>query len=627
MNLAPNPTPQTLHQAPGSLAALVERAGGTLPALLRYWARVRGLEVALRWKVGGRWVSHAWRDYHDSVMQLAMGLLLSGFKRGDYLAIAGENSPEWMFADLAAQALGGVVVGVYPTSTVPEVRYLLNHSRTSWVICGDAEQLRKVRAARDGEEGLKYTRHIVCVNMAGIEPGADAVIDYRNLVDKGRRELQKSGTTRAIDAEIDALDRHATALVVYTSGTTNRPKGVRISSHGVLLTCSTVLSQFDLDCRSYKTVCYLPLCHLGERMFSTIHQLITGGEVSFIDPASLPSDLRETAPLVLLGMPRIYEKMRNDLTSFIARSHWLFRKAYALGFAIARSIVDKEEHGEVPSWYELAVKAVVRAGIFRRLHVSLGLQATRYRFCGGACVPLETLRFFAAIGLPIYQLYGLTESGGIIAIQTAEHRKLGCTGIPFSNVEVRLAADGELLIRSEGLFQGYLHDEQATAETLVDHWLHTGDVAERVASGELRIIDRKKEIIITSGGKNIAPSKIEGLLKARPFIQEAIVIGEARHYLTALVQIDGGAVGRWAAEKGLTATDLSTLARLPEVQALIADQIKEANENLARVENVRKFYISPRALSRENGEITATNKLRRRIIEPHFAAEIAAMYE
>jgi long-chain acyl-CoA synthetase len=326
-------------------------------------------------------------------------------------------------------------------------------------------------------------------------------------------------------------------------------------------------------------------------------------------------------------MPRIYEKMRNDLTSFIARSHWLFRKAYALGFAIARSIVDKEERGEVPSWYELAVKAVVRAAIFRRLHASLGLQATRYRFCGGACVPLETLRFFAAIGLPIYQLYGLTESGGIIAIQTAEHRKLGCTGIPFSNVEVRLAADGELLIRSEGLFQGYLHDERATAETLVDHWLHTGDVAEKVASGELRIIDRKKEIIITSGGKNIAPSKIEGLLKARPFIQEAIVIGEARHYLTALVQIDGGAVGRWAAEKGLTAADLSTLARLPEVQALIADQIKEANENLARVENVRKFYIIPRALSRENGEITATNKLRRRIIEPHFAAEIAAMYE
>jgi long-chain acyl-CoA synthetase len=627
MNLALNSGPRTARQSPSALSAVVDGAGGTLPGLLRYWARERGLEVALRWKVGGKWMSHTWRDYHDSVIQLAMGLQRSGFKRGDCLAIAGENSPEWMFADIAAQALGGIVVGVYPTSTVPEVRYLLNHSRTSWVICGDAEQLRKVRAARDDGEGLRYTRHIVCVDMAGIEPGADAVVDYRDLVDKGKRELQKPGTARTIDAAIDALDRHATAIVVYTSGTTNLPKGVRISSRGVLLTCSTVLNQFDLDCRSYKTVCYLPLCHLGERMFSTIHQLITGGEVSFIDPVNLPSALRETTPFVLLGMPRIYEKMRNDLTALIARSHWLFRKAYALGFSMTQSMVDKEDRGKVPSWYELAVKAIVRAAIFRRLHVSLGLQATRYRFCGGACVPLETLRFFAAIGLPIYQLYGLTESGGIIAIQTGAHRKLGCTGVPFSNVEVRLAADGELLIRSEGLFQGYLHDEQATAETLVDHWLHTGDVAERVASGELRIIDRKKEIIITSGGKNIAPSKVEGVLKACPFIQEAVVIGESRHYLTALVQIDSNAVGRWAAEKGLAATDLSTLARLPEVQALIADQIKAANEKLSRVENVRKFYLLPRALSRENGEITATNKLRRRIIEPHFAAEIAAMYE
>lgn len=598
-----------------------------MPGLLRHWARVRGLEVALRRKVGGTWVSYTWRDYHDSVMQLAMGLLLSGFKRGDYLAIAGENSPEWMFADLAAQALGGVVVGVYPTSTVPEVRYLLNHSRTSWVICGDAEQLRKVRAARDNEEGLKYTRHIVCVNVAGIEPGADAVVDYRDLVDKGHQAMQKPGAARTIDAEIDALDRHATALVVYTSGTTNLPKGVRISSHGVLLTCGTVLSQFDLDCRIYKTVCYLPLCHLGERMFSTIHQLITGGEVSFIDPVNLPLALRETAPFVFLGMPRIYEKMRNDLTSLVTRGHWLFRKAYALGFAMTRSVVDKEDRSEAPRWYDLTVKAIIKAALFRRLHASLGLQATRYRFCGGACVPLETLRFFAAIGLPIYQLYGLTESGGIIAIQTSTHRKLGCTGVPFSNVEVRLAADGELLIRSEGLFQGYLHDDQATAETLVDHWLQTGDVAERAANGELRIVDRKKEIIITSGGKNIAPSKIEGILKACPFIQEVIVIGESRHYLTALIQIDSGAVGPWAAERGLTATDISTLARLPEVQALIADQIKGANESLSRVENIRKFYLIPRALSRENGEITATNKLRRRIIEPHFAAEIAAMYE
>ena len=373
---------------------------------------------------------------------------------------------------------------------------------------------------------------------------------------------------------------------------------------------------------------YLPLCHVAERIFSTNLHLITGGQINYAESIdTVAVNLREIAPQLFLGVPRIWEKLQQnvvirmqDATRF---QQWLFGHAMALGQGLSdRRAANRGRLGLSDRLLEFGFWLVM----FRSLKRYLGLDRSRQRFCGGASVSPETMRFFDIIGLPIYQAYGLTECGGIVFMQTPEHNEIGYTGVAIPSVDYRLAEDGEVLIHSPGVFKGYLYDAEATNDVIVDGWMHTGDIAEQNEDGEFKIIDRKKAIIVTSGGKNVAPSEIENALKDSIHIREAIVVGDGRHFLSALIQVDYETVGNWAQERNLAYTTYKSLAVMREVRDLVADEVMRVNKLFARVENVREFRILEKELDHDDGELTATQKVRRSTIEAKFTREIESIY-
>ncbi|MGD9942550.1 MAG: long-chain fatty acid--CoA ligase, partial [Burkholderiaceae bacterium] len=377
-------------------------------------------------------------------------------------------------------------------------------------------------------------------------------------------------------------------------------------------------------------LCYLPLCHVAERLFSTVTQLVWNGVVNFAESIdTVASDLREIAPSYFLGVPRVWEKIQRDVMLASRQSHPVARRAFGWalrhGERLARA--DDEQVGLVPPWHRRLAASLLQRLFFDNLLTGLGLNRMFFAAAGGAPVPAHTTLFFRALGLQVYEVYGMTETCGLTNVQRPGRARMGWAGPPVEGVEQRLGPDGELLVRGELMFSGYLHDEGATQAALAGGWLHTGDIAERdEASGEIRIVDRKKSILITSGGKNITPSLIENALKESPYIEEAILLGDGRHFLAALIQIDLATVGHWAQERGLAYTHYAHLASLAEVRELVDAAVQSVNARFARVENVRKFVILRKQLDHDDGEVTATMKVRRAAIESKFRAEIEEIY-
>jgi long-chain acyl-CoA synthetase len=369
---------------------------------------------------------------------------------------------------------------------------------------------------------------------------------------------------------------------------------------------------------------------VAERSFSTLMQLLTGCTVSFAESIdTIVPNLREIAPLGFLGVPRIWEKMQQgilvrnkDATPFQQR---VFRACLARGRPIAERRL--ANGGGFTSAGDRLVFALLHLACFRSVRRALGLDRVRSAFCGGATVSAEVLLFFWTLGVPVYQIYGMTETAGVTHMQRPGHTRSGTVGLPVDTLEQRLAPDGELLVRGPSIFQGYLFDPDATARALEPNgWLHTGDIVEIEADGQVRIVDRKKDILITSGGKNITPSLIENALKDSVYIREAILLGDGRHFVSALIQIDYEAVGQWARDQRIAYTTFRTLAEHPAVQELVDGEVRRVNERFARVENIRKFVILAKELDHDDGELTATMKVRRRVIEERFQDEIVTIY-
>ncbi len=608
--------------------ASCRRCEATMPGLLLHWARTEPDRLAFREKRLGVWERITWGDYWTQVKRFALGLRELGFGPGDRLAVAAENTPEWMYADLAAQALGGACLGVYPTNPWPELQYIVRHSRTKIVVCGDQEQTDKVLEAMRQEGGLPDLVRIVCVDMKGLRKyPRDRLMSFADVVALGAAAEAAAGDT--IEAGIAALRPDDVAIVVYTSGTTGMPKGAMLTHANMLYSASAVVEKFGLSAATYSVVCYLPLCHVAERSFSTVMQLVCGSAVNFAESVdTVATNLREIAPLGFLGVPRIWEKLQQnvlirvkDATPFQQR---VFERCMALGRGIAdRSIA---AGGVRQGWRDKAVFALLWLACFRALQRYLGLDRARSCYCGGATVSPEVLRFFRTIGVPVYQIYGMTEAAGVTHMQQPGYTRAGCTGLAIEGLEERIAEDGELLLRGASVFKGYLFDAEASERALSGAWLRTGDVVEREDNGELRVVDRKKEIIITSGGKNVTPSLIENALKDSLYIREAILVGEGRHFLAALIQIDYDTVGKWAQERRIAYTTYRSLAERPEVYELIEEEVGKVNARFSRVENIRKFVILGKQLDHDDGELTATMKVRRRVIESKFREEIVAIY-
>lgn len=601
---------------------MVELTGKTLCQTLLEQATRRGEAAALREKEYGIWRRVTWRQYLEHVRDFSLGLKQLGFERGNHLAILSENCRQWLYACMGTVSLGGVALGVYPTSPYPEVHYVVKHSDSVMVVCEDQEQTDKILQVIDD---LPKIKKIIVKDMKGLRHyPQDRLTSFAEVEKLGRALAEKQPDL--FENEIRQGRADDVCIMIYTSGTTGQPKGAMVSHKNIEAMTHAGAAAMDIDVKD-SVVSYLPLCHVAEQIFSLYLPIYYGVQVSFAESiATIQNDLREIGPTVFLGVPRIWEKLQNAIVVNIQDSNWIKRKLFERCIAIGRRFGDQRLAGQAVGCFQQAAWWIGYGLIFRALQNFVGLRKVRISFSAAAKVSPEVLRFFHAIGLRVKEGYGMTECTGLSFIHMGNDIKLGTVGKPLACIEFKIAPDGELMKRGPSIFVGYYKNPEATAATIVDGWLLTGDIAEVDPEGHVAIVDRKKDILITSGGKNIAPSLVENELKVSPYIKEAIILGDGRQFVSALIQIDFENMGKWATNQQLAYTNFKSLAQLPEVRRKIQEEVNRVNEQFARVENVRKFLLLTKELDHDDNEMTATMKVRRSTIYKKFSQEIDQIY-
>jgi long-chain acyl-CoA synthetase len=595
-----------------------EHALESLPTIVLRRARDTPDRVAMREKDRGRWTTCTWAVYADRMTAVARGLHALGVEAGDRVAIHSDNCPPWLFADMGAQALGAVTVGIYPTSPEAEVEYLLGHSESKVLVAEDEEQVDKAMAVR---KQLPNLQRIVVIDPRGVDMADDILMSLDELEELGRE------TDFDVEASAAAIDPGSTAIIVYTSGTTGPPKGAMLSHRNLQTAAEASGSVFDVG-EDTEVLSYLPLCHIAERLISGIDAVAQGYVVNFGEGGdSFAQDLREVQPTFFLGVPRVWEKLMAGITIRMADAGRLKRLNYALWMRVGAGVARRRWSGGRMKGLDTLRYGLGWLFLYRPLRAKLGMSRVDGVLSGAAPIAPQVLEFFWAMGVPVREGYGQTENTAQGTITPADDVRLGMVGKPVAGVELRIADDGEILTRGPGTFLGYFKNPEATAETVdAEGWLHTGDVGELDADGFLKITDRKKDIIITAGGKNISPSEIENKLKVSPFVKEAVVIGDQRRYLTALIGIELDTVSNWALHNRIGFTTYADLSSKEEVVVLIGRWVDEVNADLAQVETIKRFTLIPKELDQEDGEVTATQKVKRKAIETEFASQIEEMY-
>ncbi len=594
----------------------------TLPQMLREQARRNPARTAIRQKDFGIWQAISWESYYRRASHVGLGLRALGLSPGGHVGVLAENRIEWVLTQMGAGLVGGVTVGVYPTSPAPEVAYVLNHADVELVVCEDQEQTDKVVEALDQ---LPHLRRIVVMETKGLrnvdERVRDRVISFEELERIG---VEHEATHRhLIDETLAAQTLEQVGLMIYTSGSTGKPKGAMISYANIRGVAPGIIERLGLDAGT-SHLSYLPLCHVAEQMLTTFTPVYLGSTVSFGESIrTVQEDLREIAPSMFLGVPRIWEKLHSAINIKMletgALQRWLFARAQAACAPFAHKAPAQRSVGERLTyglWYWL---------ILRALQNFIGLRRAKIALTGAAPIPPAVVAFFRTLGVPLVEVYGLTESTGMITGQPPDAVRLGSVGRPILGADYRIGERGELLIRGEMVFAGYYKNPEASAETVRDGWLHTGDVVEE-RDGQLHIVDRLKDIMITAGGKNLTPSEIEKTMKASPYIKECIVIADGRKFVSALIQIDYETVAKWAEGRRIAFTHFRSLVEHPDVRALIDAEIARGNAQLAQVSHIRRFHLLTKELDHDDGEVTATMKVRRSSIYKTYAEVIEAMY-
>ncbi|HEX8042358.1 AMP-dependent synthetase/ligase [Candidatus Deferrimicrobium sp.] len=594
----------------------------TLPKLLQLRAGEKHSAVALREKEFGIWQRVTWEGYLGHVRRFCLGLTALGLSRGDKVSILSENCREWLYAELAVMSASAVGVGVYSTSPAPEVKYVVGHSESSFVVAQDQEQADKILEVIDG---LPLLRKIVVRDMKGLRRYGDArILSFEDVEALGVDYAK--GHPTLFDEMVSATVPDQVAFLIYTSGTTGFPKGAMITHRNILAQAAGVIEATGIRA-SDTVVSYLPLCHVAEQIFSVFLPLSLGMTVNFAESLrTIQEDLREIAPTVFLGVPRIWEKLQASILIKIQETgpfrRWLFGWAMERG----RKAALRRAAGEKAGTFEQVVRLLEYLLVSRSLQNYVGLRNARLTFTAAAAISPEVLLFFHSMGIPVREGYGMTECTGFSFLQREGDIRLGTVGRPIPGMAFRIEEDGELLKAGEAVFPGYYRDPEATASVLRGGWLHTGDVAQLDPDGHLRIMDRKKAIIVTSGGKNVSPSLVENTLKVSPYIKEAVVLGEGEKFLAALIQIDFENTGQWATALRLPYTNFRSLSQLPEVRDLIAKEVERLSEGLAPVERIRKFRLLEKELDHDDNEVTATMKVRRKTIYEKFTPIIREIY-
>jgi long-chain acyl-CoA synthetase len=595
-----------------------------LPQQLGYWAGRRPDDTALRQKQFGVWSTVSWADYERQSRWFGLGLLQLGLEPGQCVAILGENCKEWVFAEMGIAMVRAVTAGVYPTSPAAEVEYLLALSDAPIVVVEDQEQLDKVLDIR---QHLPHLRTIIIIDPRGLRHyDRTGLLEFTEVVALGQGFEQAQPGVAAEQLRGPALDD--IALMVFTSGSTGKPKAAMMSWRG--LGCAAQGLNSVLGCTErHSLVSYLPLCHVAEQMFSIHIPVATGAVVNFAESLrTIQEDLRELSPRIFFGVPRIWEKFHSSIHSKIREAGPLRQRAFQMALKAVEPFAQKPR----TQWSlaERTVWAGCYVLVLRSLLNFIGLRRCSVAVSSGAPIAPEMLRFFRVLGLPIREAYGLTEASGATTMQPSDLSPVGTVGTPYPGVELKLAEDGEILIRGDGVFRGYYKNEEATREAIdADGWLHSGDVArweDGPGGRELRIIDRKKDIMITAGGKNITPSEIENALKFSPYIKESIVVADRRRFVSALIQIDFDNVSKWATEQGLIFTNFRSLVENAAVRDLVQTEVDQANAHMPQVQQVRKFHLFIKELDHDDGEVTATMKVKRKSIYEKYSGVIDAIY-
>ncbi len=594
----------------------------TLPQMLREQARRQPGAIAIRQKDFGIWKPLTWAGYWQRACHVGLGLRALGLSVGGRVAVVSENRVEWLLTQLGAGTVGGVAVGVYPTSPAEEMGYVLEHADVELVVCEDQEQTDKVLQVADR---LPLLRRIVMIETKGLRSYApterERLVTFAEIEADGAR--REAAELTALNVALDTQRLDETGLMIYTSGSTGKPKGAMLSYRNMRGVAPGIADRLSMDAHSVH-LSYLPLCHVAEQMLSTFVPLYLGSQVNFGESIrTVQEDLREVAPTIFLGVPRIWEKLHASISIKMQEAgrlqQWLYRQALARCAPFLEKSPAQYSMGERLThtlWYWLVLRA---------LQNFIGLRRVRVAMTGAAPIPPDVVRYFRTLGVPLLEVYGLTESAGMIFGQHPDRVKVGTVGEPIMGVEWKMGDAGELLVRGDMVFQGYYKNADATADTVRDGWLYTGDVVAE-QDGRVRIVDRLKDIMITAGGKNLTPSEIENAVKGSPYVKECIVIADGRKFVSALIQLEFDTVGKWAESRRIAFTHFRSLAETAEVRELVQQEVLRANAGLAPVSQIKRFHLLTKELDHDDGEVTATMKVRRASIYRTYAKEIEMLY-
>jgi long-chain acyl-CoA synthetase len=598
----------------------------TIPEL--FWQRVNELgdKPMMRQKDLGIWRAYSWSQVGVIVNEIAAGMVSLGFEPGEVASVLANTSREWVWSDLAIQSAGGICNGIYPTDAAPQVQYLCDDSASVYLFVESDEQLDKFLDVR---HELPRIRKVVVFNMEGLgELNDPQIISLEQLRDIGRDYLKaNAGLVEARRKSRKAAD---IAILVYTSGTTGRPKGAMIT-HANL--CSVLAGQsgslFEGLPQGGERVAFLPLCHIAERMIGEYVPIMRSSVVNFVEnPETVFENLREVQPHVFFAVPRVWEKIYSQVRISLSEAGKLQQLAYGWALSVGQEVATAQSQGRAPSGWLALQNKLARFAVMNNVRRMVGLDRVELALTGAAPISPELIRWYQALGIPLREGWGMTETcgGGTVNPRLKSHP--GSVGVPGPGIEMRIAPEThEILLRGPNVILGYLNQPEKTAETIdSEGWLHTGDVGRVDDDGYFYITDRMKDIIITAGGKNVTPSEWENELKFSPFVTDAVVIGDKRSYLTALVMIDQENVEKFAQDRDVPFTNYASLTRAKEVQDLVWSEIENVNKKFARVEQVKKFRLLETQLTAEDEELTPTMKLKRNFVQKKYAEMIESMY-
>ncbi len=593
----------------------------TLPKLFLKKSAERGDRIAMREKDFGIWQSYSWNDYRARAFEIAHGLLSLGLERGDVVSIQSEDCREWLWTDVGAMLAGGVVNGIYPTYQARQVEHALTDSNCRFLFVEDEEQLDKYLEI---EKAVPHIEKVYVYDWRGLRNfDHDKVASLETLNEAGRQfGEQNAGLIEKIADEGSGSDL---AALVYTSGTTGLPKGAMLPQRYVIFQMKLAPDYIRFT-EGDELLTYLPLCHVAERIFSAWLQIPVGTTLNLAEsPETVAQNLQELSPTYLFAVPRVWEKFYSRVTTAISEATWIGQQTYKIALSIGMRRADKLVAGQELTMSDKVLFEIAERLVFRNIKRLLGLNRVHSACTGAAPISPSLLKWYLAIGLAIDELWGQTEIGIITTTRKGIFRQ-GSVGKAIPGTDVRIDDNGEIIARSIGQFDGYLNLPEKTAETMVDGWVHTGDVGELDDEGYLKITDRLKDIIITAGGKNITPSVMENELKFSPYISDAVVIGDQRKYLTCLIMIDQENVEHYAQTHSIPFTDYRSLCSRKEVIELIGHEVARVNKQFSSVEQVKKFRLIDVLLTAEDEELTPTMKLKRSFVSNKYDELISAMY-